>query len=232
VIFRRRPREAVPPSVPWQVDTYAREYRRKRAWRFGALLSFGVASVAMVANTWLVANQRIVFGIVRVDNASGAVAAFLPLDRPDAGAVEELDRHWLWVYVTKREGYVPGVVRAEYNYAAWLSAPPMQQAMRAAWDSDTGPMATYGTHGRVEVRVNGISFDRLRRRDEPGRAWVDFTRTVTLKDGRQLRPQAVRATILYQYVGTPQGDNEDAVVAAFQNPFGFQVLDYQLNAVP
>ncbi|WP_074381488.1 virB8 family protein [Bartonella doshiae] len=221
-------RKQVKPVKAEQLNSYYEESRglerelisefirsRKTAWRVaGAIGIFGlfgmmcgVVGFSQPAPTPLV---------LRVDNATGAVDVISVMREHETSYGEVVDRYWLNQYVLNRETYDYDTIQLNYDTAALLSAPTVQQEFYKIYDGENARDKVLSNKARITVKVRSIQPNGR------GQAIVRFTTQQHDSNGVAEPKQHQIATIGYTYVGAPMKSSDRLL-----NPLGFQVTSYR-----
>ncbi|WP_336293858.1 virB8 family protein [Bartonella sp. CB169] len=213
-----------------QLNTYYEESRglerelinefiksRKTAWRvagavgiFGLLgMMCGVVGFSQPAPTPLV---------LRVDGTTGAVDVISVMREHETSYGEVVDRYWLNQYILNRETYDYDTIQLNYDTAALLSAPTVQQEFYKIYEGENARDKVLANKARITVKVRSIQPNGR------GQATVRFTTQQHDSNGAIGLKQHQIATIGYTYVGAPMKSSDRLL-----NPLGFQVTSYRAD---
>ncbi|CDO47602.1 TrwG protein [Bartonella henselae] len=190
---------------------------RKTAWRVAGVVGIfglfgmmcGVVGFSQPAPTPLV---------LRVDNTTGAVDVISVMREHETSYGEVVDRYWLNQYVLNRETYDYDTIQLNYDTAALLSAPAVQQEFYKIYDGENARDQVLSNKARIIVKVRSIQPNGL------GQATVRFTTQQYNSNGTAETKQHQIATIGYTYVGAPMKSSDRLL-----NPLGFQVTSYRAD---
>ncbi|AGF76494.1 virB8 family protein [Bartonella vinsonii] len=190
---------------------------RRTAWRVaGAVGIFGlfgmmcgVVGFSQPAPTPLV---------LRVDNTTGAVDVISVMREHETSYGEVVDRYWLNQYVLNRETYDYDTIQLNYDTAALLSAPAVQQEFYKIYEGEDARDKVLSNKARITVKVRSIQ------PNGHGQATVRFTTQQHDTSGAVGPKQHQIATIGYTYVGAPMKSSDRLL-----NPLGFQVTSYRTD---
>lgn len=196
---------------------------QRRAALFGwmAGLSLAVALCAVGAMAALLPLKEIRPYVVMVDRQTGEselVVSTRPADLAETDAVRQAE---LVRYVTERETYdtadnrerIPAVLATSQDQAA--------TSLRSLWTqaSEQYPPALYGEDSLIRVKVRSVAILN------DATAQVRFTRTLE-QPGLQPVVRAFVATVGFAF----QPRVERTLEAVWQNPLGFTVTSYRIDA--
>lgn len=156
--------------------------------------------------------------VIRVDNNTGATDIVTTIKNAQQTYDEVTDRYWLSQYIKYREGYDWYTVQSNYDAAMLLSGVAEQTAIATFMDSPAAPYKVLKERYRVDIRIVSISWVGTT-------AQVRFEKSVVqLNEPNKPTTTRLIATIGYQYVNTPQADQDRLV-----NPLGLQVMHYRVD---
>ncbi|MCZ2203601.1 virB8 family protein [Bartonella sp. A05] len=190
---------------------------RKIAWRvagvaciFGFLgMMCGVVGFSQSAPAPLV---------LRVDNATGAVDVVSVIREHETSYGEVVDMYWLNQYVLNRETYDYDTIQLNYDTAALLSAPAVQQEFYKIYDGKNARDQVLSNKARILVKIRSIQPNGR------GQATVRFTTQQQNINGSSEPQQHQIATIGYTYIDAPMKSSDRLI-----NPLGFQVTSYRTD---
>lgn len=192
------------------------EKAAKRGWWVGiAGAAIGLAGVFAVAA--LTPLKQIEYGVIRVNDATGAVQSITTLRDGKENYSETINSYFARWYVRYREGYAKDLAE-EYYYATGLLSGPIEQ--KRYFDSfnpknPMSPLNVYSDYARVKVSIKSVSFI------QPQVALVRYTRLIERGSDRpELSHWAATLTFRYSKAPISQKDREI-------NPLGFQVIEYR-----
>ena len=196
---------------------------QRRAALFGWLagLSLATALCAVGAMVFMLPLKEIRPYVVMVDRQTGEselVVSTRPADLAETDAVRQAE---LVRYVSERETYdtadnrerIPAVLATAQGQAATY--------LRALWtkEADQYPPAIYGEDSLIKVKVRSVAILN------DATAQVRFTRTLE-QPGMQPVVRAFVATVGFVF----QPRVERTLEAVWQNPLGFTVTSYRIDA--
>ncbi|WP_455479330.1 virB8 family protein [Bartonella sp. B23] len=190
---------------------------RRTAWRVASVFGIfglfgmmcGVVGFSQPAPTPLV---------LRVDNTTGAVDVISTMREHETSYGEVVDKYWLNQYVLNRETYDYDTIQLNYDTAALLSAPTVQQEFYKIYEGDNARDKVLSNKARITVKVRSIQPNGR------GQATVRFTTQQHNSDNTVGAKQHQIATIGYTYVGAPMKSSDRLL-----NPLGFQVTSYRVD---
>ncbi|WP_354184922.1 virB8 family protein [Bartonella japonica] len=190
---------------------------RKTAWRVaGAVGIFGL--FGMICGVIGFSQPAPTPLVLRVDNTTGAVDVISVMREHETSYGEVVDRYWLNQYVLNRETYDYDTIQLNYDTAALLSAPAVQQEFYKIYEGETARDKVLSNKTRITVKVRSIQPNGL------GQATVRFTTQQHDNNGTVGSQQHQIATIGYTYVGAPMKSSDRLL-----NPLGFQVTSYRAD---
>ncbi|EJF77848.1 hypothetical protein MCO_00727 [Bartonella sp. DB5-6] len=188
---------------------------RRTAWRVaGAVGIFGL--FGMVCGVVGFSQPAPTPLVLRVDNTTGAVDVISVMREHETSYGEIVDRYWLNQYVLNRETYDYDTIQLNYDTAALLSAPTVQQEFYKIYDGENARDKVLSNKARITVKVRSIQPNGR------GQATVRFTTQQHDSSGTVGPKQHQIATIGYTYVGAPMKSSDRLL-----NPLGFQVTSYR-----
>jgi type IV secretion system protein VirB8 len=196
---------------------------RRRAALFGwmAGLSLGVALCAVGAMVVMLPLKEIRPYVVMVDRQTGEselVVSTRPADLAETDAVRQAE---LVRYVTERETYDTADNRERIPAVLATSESQAATSLRALWtrEADQYPPAIYGEDSLIKVKVRSIAILN------DATAQVRFTRQLE-QPGLQPVVRAFVATVGFAF----RPRVERTLEAVWQNPLGFTVTSYRVDA--
>jgi type IV secretion system protein VirB8 len=196
---------------------------QRRAALFGwiAGLSLATALCAVGAMVLMLPLKEIRPYVVMVDRQTGEselVVSTRPADLAETDAVRQAE---LVRYVTERETYDLADNRERIPQVLATSEGQAATSLRALWtkESDQYPPALYGEDSLIRVKVRSVAILN------DTTAQVRFTRTLE-QPGLQPVVRAFVATVGFAF----QPRVERTLEAVWQNPLGFTVTSYRIDA--
>ncbi|WP_455481898.1 virB8 family protein [Bartonella sp. B35(2025)] len=156
--------------------------------------------------------------VLRVDNTTGAVDVVSVMREHETSYGEVVDKYWLNQYVLNRETYDYDTIQLNYDTAALLSAPTVQQEFYKIYEGENARDQILSNRARIVVKVRSIQPNGL------GSATVRFTTQQHNSNGTIEPKQHQIATIGYTYVSVPMKSSDRLL-----NPLGFQVTSYRAD---
>ncbi|USP02385.1 virB8 family protein [Bartonella taylorii] len=190
---------------------------RRTAWRAaGAIGIFGL--FGMICGVVGFSQPAPTPLVLRVDNATGAVDVISVMREHETSYGEVVDRYWLNQYVLNRETYDYDTIQLNYDTAALLSAPTVQQEFYKIYDGENARDKVLSNKARITVKVRSIQPNGR------GQATVRFTTQQHDSNGAVGPKQHQIATIGYTYVSAPMKSSDRLL-----NPLGFQITSYRAD---
>jgi len=195
--------------------------RRAALLSWIAGLSLAVALCAVGAMVFMLPLKEIRPYVVMVDRQTGEselVVSTRPADLAETDAVRQAE---LVRYVTERETYDVADNRERIPQVLATSQGQAAASLRALWtkESDQYPPALYGEDSLIRVKVRSVAILN------DTTAQVRFTRTLE-QPGLQPVVRAFVATVGFAF----QPRVERTLEAVWQNPLGFTVTSYRIDA--
>lgn len=195
----------------------------RRAALFGwiAGLSLATALSTVGAMVFMLPLKEIRPYVVMVDRQTGEselVVSTRPADLAETDAVRQAE---LVRYVTERETYDVADNRERIPQVLATSQGKAATSLRALWtrEADQYPPAIYGEDSLIQVKVRSVAILN------DTTAQVRFTRTLE-QPGLQPVVRAFVATVGFAF----QPRVERTLEAVWQNPLGFAVTNYRIDA--
>lgn len=199
------------------VDKALASARHWRRFGFGCLAVAGLSAAAVMGLTPLKSVEPFV---ARVNETTGAVDVITTIKNKQMHYGEVIDKYWLAEYVRFREGYDWHTIQSTYDATLLMSAPDVQVAFKALYNSPNAPHKVLKQQSKIVVKVTNISFIG-------DTAQVRFEKQTLPSSGQTedpVPPQKMIATIAFEFKSTPMTENDRLV-----NPLGFQVLSYRVD---
>lgn len=203
-------------GVRWEEDTY-RSLRRSRsiAWAITGL--FGATTVlSLGCLALLLPLKQFEPYVVTVDRTTGYLEVARALKPGDLSQDEAVTAANLVRFLKARETYDPRLLKDNYDLAQLLSAETASKDLQDLYapSNQQSPDRVYGRDTQVSVLVKNVSFLNAR------------TATVRFQtEERNQSRSTVRhwvSVIKFRYVGAPMKNEW-----RFDNPLGFQVVEYR-----
>lgn len=194
---------------------------------------------------WLVAGGAIVLAILGL--GVGLYGSMKPVPAPGVIVVGELTGQTAWVgqitkgsvpqvltmdqknaadFVRAYEGYTFGLLQRDYNQVARMSTPAIWEPYASKYRV---PNAMQDKVGRTQEHVITVINVRMSTTTDPGRtgeAIVTFDKEIKSTQGNPSIKGRYVATVRYEYEPGAMKSDADRI----ENPFGFLVLNYRVDA--
>ena len=210
----------------WERDIYRRLELSRNAWRVVAGL-MGLALLAvLVALFMLIPLKSTEVVTLLVDKATGYVEVARPLE--SGGPISEREavtQANIVRFIRARETYDPPALRDNFDLASLLSAGSASKELSDQFSATNpnNPMKLWGATGRIKVYVKSVNFLTHGWMDNPKAPATAAVRFMTTRINEH--EQVVEhwaANVRFRYTQEPMRNEW-----RFDNPLGFQVLEYR-----
>ena len=210
----------------WERDIYRRLELSRNAWRAVSAL-LGLALVASLSLLWrLVPLKSFEVVTLLVDKTTGFVEVARPLQQ--GGPIsqrEAVTQANIVRYIRARETYDPPALRDNFELASLLSAGQASKDLSEEFSASNlnNPMKLWGLTGRIRVYVESVNFltnGWMQNPGAPATAAVRFMTTRTTERENVIEHWA--ANVRFRYTKAPMKNQW-----RFDNPLGFQVIEYR-----
>ena len=204
-------------GVRWETAVYRSAILSRNVWRIVSVL-LGVALILALAALYaLIPLKSMEVVTLLVDKTTGFVEVARPLE---PGGVltqrESVTRANIVRYIRARETYDPRGLRDNFDLASLYSAGSAAEDLQAefAASNPNNPMKKFGAETTISVFVKSVIFLNERT------AAVRFQ--TTLKSERETVSTDWVANVRFRYTSEPMRNDW-----RFDNPLGFQVVEYR-----
>ena len=210
----------------WERDIYRRLELSRNAWRVVSIL-LGLALVAGLGLLWLLVPLKSVEVVtLLVDKTTGFVEVARPLEQ--GGPISEREavtQANIVRYIRARETYDPPALRDNFDLASLLSSGQASKDLAEEYSpsNPNNPMKLWGPTGRTRVYVESVNFltnGWMQNPGTPATAAVRFVTTRTTDRENVIEHWA--ANVRFRYTKAPMKNQW-----RFDNPLGFQVIEYR-----
>jgi type IV secretion system protein VirB8 len=210
----------------WERDIYRRLELSRNAWRVVASLIGLVLLAVLVALFMLIPLKSTEVVTLLVDRATGYVEVARPLE--GGGPISEREavtQANIVRFIRARETYDPPALRDNFELASLLSTGSASKELAEQFSSTNpnSPMKLWGPTGRVKVYVKSVNFlthGWMDNAKAPATAAVRFMTTRTNEREQVIEHWA--ANVRFHYTQEPMRNEW-----RFDNPLGFQVIEYR-----
>jgi type IV secretion system protein VirB8 len=204
-------------GMRWEAEI-VRKAKRSRALAWFVAMIFGAMTMlSLVVLMMLVPLKSFEPYIVTVDQTTGHIEVKTGLTRPaNLTEQEAITQANVVRYIRSREGYDPYRIEENFEIAALLSTGTAANELQRLYSATNtqNPARIYGEDTRVLVEIKSVTFPN------ESTSLVRFsTQEVSATDSTTRHWISV---VRFQYTDTP-ATNE----WRFENPLGFQVVDYR-----
>ncbi|MFY9656827.1 MAG: type IV secretion system protein [Methylocystis sp.] len=210
----------------WERDIYRRLELSRNAWRVVASL-MGLALLAvLVALFMLIPLKSTEVVTLLVDRATGYVEVARPLE--SGGPISEREavtQANIVRFIRARETYDPPALRDNFDLASLLSAGSASKELSDQFSATNpnNPMKLWGATGRIKVYVKSVNFLTHGWMDNPKAPATAAVRFMTTRiNEREQVVEHLAANVRFRYTQEPMRNEW-----RFDNPLGFQVLEYR-----
>jgi type IV secretion system protein VirB8 len=214
-------------ATDWEADRQSRlEKSERRAWIVAGVATV-TALVAVAGMALLAPLRRVVPMVFAVDRATGNTELVNATDDRDIaqlGYQELLDKHWVARYVVARESYFYRLLQTDYDTVLMLSADDVGRDYANIFQGAEPRDKKLGPQTQWKVTILSVS---LQPDGVGSKAVVRFQREQRLQNSERAdAPTYYVATMAYGYKPSMFGSEKDLI----QNPLGFRVLSYRVDA--
>ncbi|MGN8119771.1 virB8 family protein [Labrys sp. 22185] len=205
-------------AATWEADIVASAKRsRVVAWTIAAT-GLVLAMLAMACLALLLPLKSFEPYVVEVDKTTGFLEIKRPLSEGTLTQMEAITNMYVVRYIKARESYDPSQVKDNYELAQLLSVgtAASELANLYAQSNPDNPVNLYGSETKVTVEIKSIQLPNERT------AMVRFSTQRSGKLGGAKSAQNWVALMHFRYSKAPETNSW-----RFDNPLGFQVIDYQ-----
>lgn len=210
----------------WERDIYRRLELSRNAWRVVAILIGLALLAALVALFMLIPLKSTEVVTLLVDKATGYVEVARPLE--SGGPISEREavtQANIVRFIRARETYDPPALRDNFELASLLSSGSASKELAEQFSSTNpnSPMKLWGATGRVKVYVKSVNFLTHGWMDNPKAPATAAVRFMTTRTNE--REQVIEhwaANVRFHYTQEPMRNEW-----RFDNPLGFQVVEYR-----
>ncbi len=199
------------------VDTALQSAKNWKRFGSGSLLVAALSAGAVMGLTPL---KEAVPYVARVNQTTGQTDIITTIKDKQMHYDEVINKYWLAEYVRYRESYDWNTIQATFDATNLLSAPDVQTAFKAFYNSPNAPHKVLKQHSKVVVKITNISF-------VGDIAQVRFTKQIMPTSGATEQtppPQKLIATVAFEFKSTPMEESDRLI-----NPLGFQVISYRVD---
>lgn len=208
-------------AISWESSrVLAFEKSEGRAWRI-AMISAGVAALAITAIVMMMPLKESVPFVVRVDSTTGVPDIVTALTDKTVTGDEVMDKYWLAQYVRARETYDWYTLQRDYDTVGLLSSTNVGAGYAQNFEGKEALDKKYGKTIRATVEIISVV------PTSKNTGTVRFIKSIKRVD-QEGAPGTVTkwvATVAYEYRNTALIKESARLV----NPFGFQVLTYRVD---
>jgi type IV secretion system protein VirB8 len=204
-------------GMRWEAEI-VRKAKRSRALAWVVAMIFGMMTIcSLVILMMLVPLKSFEPYIVTVDQTTGYIEVKTGLTRPaNLTEQEAITQANIVRYIRAREGYDPYRIDENFGIAAILSAGTAANELQQLYSTTNmqNPARLYGDDTRVMVDIKSVTFPN------------DSTALVRFSTDEVAATSSVTrhwiSVVRFRYTDTPTTNN-----LRFENPLGFQVVDYR-----
>ncbi|QND54373.1 type VI secretion protein (plasmid) [Phyllobacterium sp. 628] len=203
-------------AVRWENDVI-RLVKRSRtiAWIIAAI-SAALAGMAMACLVLLLPLKSFEPYVIEVDKTTGFMEIKQPLADGDLTQNEAIIRMYVVRYLKARESYDPTSVKENYDLAQLLSTGEAARDLLNLYgpSNPENPVNRFGSDTRVIVKIKSLQVPNSR---------TAIIRFSTQRIGQDTGPEEHWVSLLHFHYSKAPMPNE----WRFENPLGFQVVDYR-----
>ncbi|MCF8828554.1 type IV secretion system protein [Xanthomonas campestris pv. campestris] len=193
---------------------------RRMAWRVaGAAVAFGL--LGTLIGVFGMSQTPAPPGIVRVNNATGAVDYVGTMRDVEQSYGEQTDKYWINNFMLCRESYDWHTIQKCYDTVGLMGSPTVQAEYSKLYNDDDGRQVKLANRVRIIPHIISITPNL-----ETHTATVRFTTQKVYDNGTKDPEERFVATLAYRYVYDAALTEEQRRV----NLLGFQVTSYRVDA--
>lgn len=207
----------------WDHDRLRRLERSSRlAWIIAGIAVL-VAVAANVAVMVLAPLKQTVPVVLSMDRASGNVEVVQVAEPRLIEHQPLLDKHWAQRYVVARESYNWRLLQTDYDTVLSMSSTAVAQDYTKIYEGPDARDKKLGPEHEMRIRILSVTPPP----DARGRMVVRFERQLQRVDSGPIEPpQSFVATLAFEYHVAVRAVEKQLL----QNPLGFRVVAYRLDA--
>lgn len=231
-MLKRSQKQAAEASQSWYQDKYQHVLTQRNVLALVALISLGVALVAVLNIARLAPLKSVEPYLLQIDQKTGITQKVNPITREQYAASEAVDRYFTSTYILSREGYNPSTLINSYNTVRLMSTTDVFGGYRKQVDASIeGSIAkTLGATGRRDVKIKSmiyISNPAMRNRaavsENSKIIQARITTTDVMPNQADIEQQWL-VTVTFEYANLAITEQEQ-----WFNPLGYQVTSYQIQ---
>lgn len=198
---------------------YLVEVSNRRAWRI-AYTSLFMALLSIVAVVGLTPFKTVIPYVVRVNDVTGVVDIISVIDTKSVSMPESVDKYFVNIYVTTREGYSFNTLNKDYIATQIFSSKSIGDEYRLIYDGDHS--RDKKLKDKVEVKINVLSVV-LGESAGTKTATVRYDEVTKNLSAKTTDTQTKVITMSYEYEPNKKMTESERLI----NPLNFKVLTYR-----
>ena len=203
-------------AATWEADIVASAKRSRTVAWIVAAVSMALALTAMGCLALLLPLKTFEPYVIEVDKTTGFLEIKRALGDGPLTQNEAINDMYIVRYIRARESYDPAQVKDNYDLAQLLSVGPASSELANLYAQSNldNPVNLYGRDTKVTVQIKSI---------QPLSERTADVRFSTQRSGKLAGPvENWDSRVQFRYTKTPETNSW-----RFDNPLGFQVIDYQ-----
>ena len=190
---------------------------RNRAWIM-AICSMTIACLSLLALLFLLPLKTFEPYVIAVDRNTGYYEVARGLKDTNLSSDQAITESNLVHYVSLREQYNPSILKENYEKVVIMSDDTALKEFRDLWGSNNpkNPSIKMGQKTAIDIKIKSVSFISNKI------ASVRFLEEKKSPEGTKISHW--NAVIEFQYTQKPT-----QMKKRFENPLGFQVINYRVN---
>lgn len=206
-------------SLDWETSRIEQIEKSERRAHRDKYIAFALVGLLVIGFVVLLPLKQRTPYLIQEDTQTGAVNVVGSLDVQKIPYLEARDKHWVAEYVRARESYDWHTLQKDYDEVGLLSTHNVGKVYADQFEGDDALDKKYGDRIQATVRILSVIIN------DPGTATVRFAKTTRNVNAGDGSTTTWVATVGYEY----QGIDRLSASERIENPFGFQVVSYQVN---
>lgn len=207
-------------SLDWETSRVEQIEKSERRAHRDKYIAFGLVVLLVIGFVALLPLKQRTPYLIQENTQTGTVNVVGSLDVQSIPYLEARDKHWVSEYINARESYDWYTLQKNYDEVGLLSSNNVGQTYANQFKGDNALDKKYSDRVQANVHILSVIINN------PGTATVRFAKTIRNVNAKQGTTTTWVATVGYEYQATDRLSASERI----KNPFGFQVVSYQVNA--